>query len=86
MFGKWHIGMSFLDREGQVIAVEEPPRGTSREDRAAIGVEAVRRIDYSRPVPDAPIHRGFDHFFGTVYCPTTDWLYAFMDGDRIPEM
>ena len=35
-------------------------------------------------IPDAPIHRGFDHFFGTACCPTTDWLYAFIDGDRIP--
>ncbi|MCA9125489.1 MAG: sulfatase-like hydrolase/transferase [Planctomycetales bacterium] len=70
MFGKWHIGMSFQDHSGQPINEN--------------GLEAVKRIDYSRPVTDGPIHRGFDHFFGTVCCPTTDWLYAFMDGDRIP--
>lgn len=70
MFGKWHIGMSFLDADGKAINEN--------------GLEAVKRIDYSRAVADAPIHRGFDHFFGTVCCPTTDWLYAFMDGDRIP--
>jgi len=70
MFGKWHIGMSFLDKNGQAINKN--------------GLDAVRKIDYSRFVSDAPIHRGFDHFFGTVCCPTTDWLYAFMDGDRIP--
>jgi arylsulfatase A len=70
MFGKWHIGMSFLDKAGRPINQN--------------GLDAVRKIDYSRPVADAPIHRGFDHFFGTVCCPTTDWLYAFMDGDRIP--
>lgn len=84
MFGKWHIGMSFLDKHGEVIDAREPPRGTDRETRARLGVEAVRRIDYSRAVPDAPIHRGFDHFFGTVCCPTSDWLYAFMHGDLIP--
>lgn len=70
MFGKWHIGMSFLDKDGKAINQNS--------------LEPVRRIDYSRAVADAPIHRGFDHFFGTVSCPTTDWLYAFMDGDRIP--
>lgn len=70
MFGKWHIGMTFLDKDGKAI-----------NDNA---LEAVKRIDYSRTIPDAPIHRGFDHFFGTVCCPTTDWLYAFVDGDRIP--
>jgi len=44
----------------------------------------VKIVDYTRSIPDAPIHRGFDHFFGTVCCPTTDWLYAYIDGDRIP--
>ncbi|MEC8942401.1 MAG: arylsulfatase, partial [Verrucomicrobiota bacterium] len=70
LFGKWHIGMTFFDKEGKAI---------NRN-----GLEAVRRVDYSRPVPDGPVHRGFDHFFGTVCCPTTDWLYAYMEGDRIP--
>lgn len=70
LFGKWHVGMSFLDKDGKRI-----------KDR---GVKCVRQIDYSRPVLDAPIHRGFDQFFGTACCPTTDWLYAYMEGDRIP--
>ena len=69
-FGKWHIGMTFFDKEGKPICKN--------------GLAAVKRIDYSRAIPDAPIHRGFDQFYGTVSCPTTDWLYAFVDGDRIP--
>ncbi len=70
MFGKWHVGMTFFDETGAAIN-----KG---------GVDNVRRIDYSRTIPDAPIHRGFEQFFGTVCCPTTDWLYAYVDGDRIP--
>ena len=70
LFGKWHVGMTFFDKEGKAINKN--------------GLEAVKRIDYSRAIPDAPIHRGFDHFFGSVCCPTTDWLYAFIEGDRIP--
>jgi arylsulfatase A-like enzyme len=68
--GKWHVGLTFFDREGKPIH--------------SGGIEGVRRIDYSRPIPDGPIHRGFDRFFGTACCPTTDWLYAYIDGDRIP--
>jgi len=68
--GKWHIGMTFLDKAGKPINEN--------------GLEAVQRVDYSRASPDAPIHRGFDVFFGTVCCPTTDWLYAYVEGDRIP--
>lgn len=70
MFGKWHVGLTFLDGEGNPI-VEN-------------GLEAVRRIDYSRSIPDGPIQRGFNHFFGTACCPTTDWLYGYIDRDRIP--
>ena len=70
MTGKWHVGMSFSDKDGQRITQD--------------GIEGVKRIDYSRAIPDAPIHRGFDRFFGTVCCPATDFLYAYIDGDRIP--
>ena len=70
LMGKWHVGLSFFDKTGQRIT-----QG---------GVEGVKLIDYSRAIPDAPIHRGFNRFFGTACCPATDFLYAFIDGDRIP--
>lgn len=68
--GKWHVGMTFYDQNGDTITDGS--------------VKGVQQIDYSRSIPDGPIHRGFDSFFGTVSCPTTDWLYAYVDGDRIP--
>ena len=69
-FGKWHIGLTFRDHEGNAI-----------HDGSPSGVE---RIDYSRRIEGGPLDCGFDEFFGTACCPTTDWLYAFIDGDRIP--
>jgi len=68
--GKWHVGLTFRDKAGEAIHSGE------RED--------VQRIDYSRRIEGGPLDIGFDHFFGTACCPTTDWLYAFIDGDRIP--
>ena len=70
MFGKWHVGLTFYDNDGKPITKN--------------GLEAVERIDYSQPITGGPIDRGFDHFFGTACCPTTDWLYAYIDGDKIP--
>jgi len=70
MFGKWHVGMTFFDKAGKPINTGD--------------LDGVKRADFSRAIPDAPIHRGFDRFFGTVCCPTTDWLYAYVDGDRVP--
>ena len=68
--GKWHIGMSFFDKQGELI-----------KNR---GLDGVKQADFTRTIPDGPIHRGFDHFFGTVSCPTTDWLYAWVEDDRVP--
>jgi len=70
MTGKWHVGLSFFDAKGEPI---------TRGD-----LDRVKRIDFTRAIPDAPIHRGFDRFFGTACCPGTDTLYAFIVGDRIP--
>ena len=70
MTGKWHVGLTFFDKNGKMIT--------------ANGVEGVKMIDYTRAIPDAPTHRGFDRFFGTAGCPGTAVLYAFIDGDRIP--
>ena len=68
--GKWHVGLTFLDKDGKRVT-----KG---------GVEGVKSVDFSRAIPDAPIHRGFDYFYGTACCPTTDFLYAYIEGDRIP--
>lgn len=69
-FGKWHVGMTFYDNEGNPIH-----KG---------GLEPVKRIDYTRAIRGGPVDCGFDTFFGTVCCPTTDWLYAYIRDDQIP--
>ncbi len=68
--GKWHVGLTFRDKDGQPITDG--------------GVTAVQRVDFSRRIEGGPLDHGFDRFFGTACCPTTDWLYAFIDGDHIP--
>ncbi len=86
MFGKWHIGMTFSTVEGKPVhEVKFPKSDNPRNPRApGEGVARVSLTDFSKPVSDGPLHRGFDQFFGTACCPTTDWLYAYIDGDRIP--
>lgn len=68
--GKWHVGLAFHDAEGRVVRTN--------------GVDAVRQVDFSRRIDGGPVDHGFDSFFGTACCPTTDWLYAFIENDRIP--
>ncbi|MFK8114991.1 MAG: arylsulfatase [Rubripirellula sp.] len=69
-FGKWHIGLTFFDVDGKPIHDGSPA--------------GVLRIDHSRDIVGGPLDCGFDQFFGTACCPTTDWLYAYIDGKRIP--
>lgn len=69
-FGKWHIGMTFFDRVGQ------PVKGND--------IEAVRQVDFAHRIDGGPVDHGFQSFFGTACCPTTDWLYAFIENDRVP--
>jgi arylsulfatase A-like enzyme len=68
--GKWHVGFTFRDAAGDAITEH--------------GVDGVKKIDFSKCIEGGPLDHGFERFFGTACCPTTDWLYAFIDGDRIP--
>ena len=68
--GKWHVGLTFYDKQGVPI---------HKGDAASVGL-----VDYTRRIEGGPLDCGFDRFFGTACCPTTDWLYAYIDGDRIP--
>ena len=79
--GKWHVGLTFQTKEGTPVHQAKFPadlRGAAQE------LARVQLTDFSRPIPDGPVHRGFDYFFGTACCPTTDWLYAYIENDRIP--
>ena len=68
--GKWHLGLTFRDADGEAIH--------------ASGPDAAGRIDFTRRIEGGPLDHGFDTFFGTACCPTTDWLYCFIEGDRVP--
>jgi arylsulfatase A-like enzyme len=70
LFGKWHVGLTFYDSLGNPINKN--------------GLDAVKKIDFARKIKGGPIHQGFDHFFGTASCPTTDWLYAYIEHDSVP--
>ncbi len=68
--GKWHLGFTFYDKAGQPIT--------------ANGIEGVEKVDFTRRISGGPTDHGFESFFGTACCPTTDWLYAFIENDHIP--
>ncbi|MBT3480034.1 MAG: arylsulfatase [Opitutales bacterium] len=94
LFGKWHIGMTFSDANGDPVSGENYNKDANIPGLSDLthtnyytsqqAVAMVQSVDFTKRIPDGPVDRGFDQFFGTACCPTTDWLYAFIDGDRVP--
>ena len=71
VFGKWHLGLTWLDKDGK-------PLGG--------GFNNSLLIDYERSTPlvDGPNARGFDESFVTPNCPTTDPLYIYIENGMVP--
>jgi len=83
--GKWHIGLTFRTKDGKPAYQAKVPRERPKDwTQGGPGLAKVQLVDWTRPITDGPISRGFDRFFGTACCPGTDWLYAFIDQDRVP--
>jgi arylsulfatase A-like enzyme len=64
--GKWHLGQNYVTTDGK------PPSGGAKNP--------LSNVDFSKPISDGPITRGFDHYFGTIvpnYPP-----YCFIENDR----
>lgn len=71
VFGKWHVGLTWLDKQGKQLAG---------------GFKNSLLIDYkkSTPLVDGPNARGFDESFITPNCPTTDPLYIYIENGNVP--
>jgi len=75
--GKWHVGLEWSTKNGS------PAEDTI--DREAPGKTDEKRqwtIDFSKPVRGGPIALGFDYFYGTSACSTSDPPYCFIENDR----
>jgi arylsulfatase A-like enzyme len=66
--GKWHLGLWYPRKELEGFR------------RQYTMTEA--EIDFEKPVVGGPCDLGFDYFFGTAGCSTSDAPYAFIRNDR----
>ena len=74
--GKWHLGWDWPRREGGYLSEELEGVNVGREYEAY-----GRRVDFSRPVLEGPITRGFDYYFGDDVPNFPP--YAFIENDRV---
>jgi arylsulfatase A len=66
--GKWHLGLWY------------PAKKTEGWGRQYTMTEA--EVDFGKPVEGGPCDLGFDMFFGTAGCSTSDSPYCFIRDDR----
>jgi arylsulfatase A len=75
--GKWHVGFDWQVKTGEEVDFHRP-----LDWPMDYIVEVSKKIDYSKPIKEGPATHGFDYFFGTAGCSTTDPPYVFIENDR----
>jgi len=52
------------------------------KDGSPASYEEEDNVDFTQPVIGGPVERGFDYFFGTAGCSTSDPPYCFIENDK----
>jgi arylsulfatase A len=75
--GKWHVGLQWATKDGS-------PAEDVIDRAAPMKTDEKRQwnIDFSKPVGGGPTTLGFDYFYGTAACCTSDPPYCFIENDR----
>ena len=76
--GKWHLGMTWQTKDGYVIQDDQ----NNWNQDPIVYQENERHIDFSKPVTGGPTELGFDYFFGTLGCSTSDPPYCYIEQNR----
>lgn len=76
--GKWHLGLTWQTRDGYQIQDDQNKWSGDAEIMKA----NEAHIDFSKPVLGGPTELGFDYFYGTLGCSTSDPPYCFIEQDR----
>lgn len=59
-FGKWHLGLRWLSKNGEQVIMPPEKIGVSFPGRS----EIEKSIDFTKPVGGGPIDHGFEYYFG----------------------
>jgi arylsulfatase A len=78
-FGKWHLGLNWQTKNGYEIQND-----SDKWMNNPVLSENEKNIDFSKPVSGGPVELGFDYFFGSLGCTTSDPPYCYIENNRIP--
>ena len=77
-FGKWHLGMNWQTKNGYKIQND-----SDKWINNPVFPENEANIDFSKPVSGGPVELGFDYFFGSLGCTTSDPPYCFIENNHV---
>lgn len=76
--GKWHLGLNWQTKDGYVLQNDSNKwKGYSGAFRAN-----EEHVDFTKPVSGGPLDLGFDYFYGTLGCSTSDPPYCFIENKQ----
>ena len=72
VFGKWHLGVNWVDKSGNALT---EPRSN----------DVGQRVDFTKPFTAGPLTSGFDRYFGIV-ASLDMHPYVFVENDKVTEL
>lgn len=75
--GKWHLGMNWQTKDGYLIQDDH-----DEWQNPVVMTANEAHIDFTKPVTGGPLEHGFDYFFGTLGCSTSDPPYSFIENNN----
>ena len=75
--GKWHVGLEWPTTDGSPAE-----NAVNRDAPGQTDPRLQEKIDFTKPIRGGPTSLGFDYFFGTSACSTSDPPYCFIENDR----
>jgi len=76
--GKWHLGLKWTTKDGSKAG-----NFYTQGNPFQVDENIQWRIDFTKPVEGGPTCLGFDYFFGTAGCSSSDPPYCFIENDEL---
>jgi len=73
--GKWHLGLNWPTKNGYKLRDDE----NKWQEYSGVFRENEANIDFTKPIGGGPVDLGFDYFYGTAGCSTSDSPYVFIE-------
>lgn len=80
--GKWHMGWTWQTKDGNPLKKD----GDNVPYDPVLFSVNEQNVDFSKPISGGPIDLGFDYFFGTFGCSTSDPPYTYIENKMTVDM